>query len=156
MVTLPTPTAEMRPAETVATVGSDVVHVAAVVTSCAPPPETIADATSCNVVPATISNGLGCAVTIWSRSIEEGGAPGDEPTAVPVRATDALSPDSELTVSHADRLPGVLGRNCTLIMHVAPAGSVGAQFVDIGKSAVSVLARPMVSPVVVDSVTVDV
>ena len=32
----------------------------------------------------------------------------------------------------------------------------GAQFVDIGKSAVSVLARPMVSPVVVDSVTVDV
>ena len=81
---------------------------------------------------------------------------GDEPTAVPVRATAALRPESESTVSHADRLPGVLGRNCTLITHVAPAGSDGGQFVDIGKSAVSVFARPMVCPVVVESVTVEV
>lgn len=86
--------------------------------------------------------------------MDEGGTLGDEPTAVPVRATVAFRPDTELTVSHPDKLPGVVGRNCTLIAHVVPAASAVGHVVVVGKSAVSELDKPMVSAVVVISVTV--
>jgi hypothetical protein len=152
MLAAPGPIAATSPdGDTVATEGSDVVHVARVVTSCAPL-EAIADAASWIVCPAGRESGLGIAVVISSRSNEDTGLGAGVPTAVPVRATDAFAPETELTDSQADRVPAVLGWNCTVMTQVAPAGSDGAHVVEDGKSAVSVSLRPMVSAAVVDSV----